>query len=107
MSLTIYHHGRLMTDEQKAVYSNLLTNEAFQKMGLVKQLAALDKALAEAGVPIAPLKPNDHVTWKYKGNVDDGQIQSIDQRAQKARVHSRKLRRYITVPLSAIKVEDV
>lgn len=105
MSLSVYHHGRPLTKEQLEVFSGLATLESFQKLSLQRQLSALDRALEEAGVPAIPLKPNDQVTWNNKGNADSGQIVSIDVRAQKARVHSSKLRRYITVPLSTIKAE--
>ena len=105
MSLCVYHHGRPLTKEQLAVYSGLITQELFQKMSLGRQLSTLDKALAEAGHPVTPLKAGDEVRWNSKGKADNGVIVSVDERAQKARVRSYSVHREVTVPLSTIKVE--
>lgn len=105
MSLCVYHHGRPLTKEQLAVYSGLIVQEPFQKLSLGRQLAALDKALADAGYPVTPLKAGDEVSWNSKGNADSGVIVSIDERAQKARVRSYRVHREVTVALTTIKAE--
>lgn len=105
MSLAVYHHGRPLTKDQMAVYSGLIVQEPFQKLSLGRQLAALDKALAEAGHPVTPLKAGDEVSWNSKGKADNGVIVSVDERAQKARVRSYSVHREVTVALNTIKVE--
>lgn len=106
MSLAVFHHGRPLSKEQLKVYSSLLAEDAFLNLSLRRQLAAFDKALAEAGMPVTPLKAGDEVSWNSKGNQDRGVIVSIDERSRKVRARSYKLHRDVTVAMDTVRVGD-
>lgn len=100
--MRMIHKGSVLTEEQKRVLEQQpveileLSPRNFRK--------AVDIALKNAGVPVPDIEPGQVISWAHRGEIDNGALVSYDERADKYRVTSTKLKRDVTVAGGDIRV---